>query len=84
VYDDQLLFNWQNVFWGANTKLAQLQVCTRSDLSVVCSCSNVHRIWAVWLWLPARPHLATCALVLSNTMLVSALLQLAWQRGRNM
>ena len=27
VYDNQLLFNWQNVFWGANLKLAQLKVC---------------------------------------------------------
>lgn len=25
-FTDQLLFNWRNTFWGANLKLAQLQV----------------------------------------------------------
>lgn len=32
MYDSQLLFNWNNVFWGANLLLAQLSV--RSPLSV--------------------------------------------------
>lgn len=39
VYDDQLLFNWQNVFWGANTKLAQLQVATLQRLAPPAVCS---------------------------------------------
>jgi hypothetical protein len=38
VYDDQLLFNWQNVFWGANTKLAQLQVATLQRLAPPAVC----------------------------------------------
>ncbi len=30
MYDSQLLFNWNNVFWGANLLLAQLSVRDRS------------------------------------------------------
>lgn len=39
VYDDELLFNWQNVFWGANLKLAQLKV---------------HPAFLLWLYLDAQ------------------------------
>lgn len=34
VYDQQLLFNWQNTFWGANVKLAQLQVRNSCCLTI--------------------------------------------------
>lgn len=44
VYYQQLLFNWRNTFWGANLKLALLQVCFAFTRAVCGTRQNIDQL----------------------------------------